>query len=93
MQSKKLTSYWILFIKNIWKLFKLNSNVRLNKNEMICPRCLGKGFVDLNDIKRLDRKKDWCQEYWGCCDTQGFVERGKTKLINPRRTDIGPEFH
>ena len=30
---------------------------------MICPRCLGKGFVDLNDIKRLDRKKDWCQEY------------------------------
>jgi hypothetical protein len=67
--------------------------IDLKKNEMICPRCLGKGFVDLNDIKRLDRKKDWGQGYCRYCDAQGFVERGKTKLINPRRTDIGPGFH
>ena len=27
--------------------------INLSKDEMFCPRCVGKGFVDLNDIKRL----------------------------------------
>ena len=67
--------------------------LNLSKNEMICPRCLGKGFVDLNDIKRLDRENEWDQGYCRYCDAQGFVERGITKKINPRRSDIGPDFH
>ena len=67
--------------------------LNLFKNEMICPRCLGKGFVDLNDIKRLDREGDWGQGYCRYCDAQGFVERGKTKLINPRTLEVGPAFH
>lgn len=60
---------------------------------MICPRCLGKGFVDLNDIQRLAREGYWGQGYCRYCDAQGFVERGKTKEINPRRLDIGPSIH
>lgn len=67
--------------------------INLNKDEMFCPRCVGKGFVDLNDIKRLDREDVWGMGYCRYCDGQGFVERGKTKLINPRRTDIGPGYH
>ena len=65
----------------------------IRKSEMICPRCLGKGFVDLNDIKRLDRENEWDQGYCRYCDAQGFVERGKTKIINPRRLDLGASFH
>ena len=65
----------------------------LSNNEMICPRCLGKGFVDLNDIKRLDREDYWGQGYCRYCDAQCFVKRGKTKEINPRRLDIGPGLH
>ena len=71
----------------------IRTMLNLSKNEMICPRCLGKGFVDLNDIKRLDRENEWDQGYCRYCDAQGFVERGITKKINPRRTDIGPDFH
>jgi len=67
--------------------------ITLDKNEMICPRCLGKGFVDLNDIKRLDREKEWGQGYCRYCDAQGFVERGKTKSVNPRKMGIGPAEH
>jgi hypothetical protein len=54
---------------------------------------LVKGFVDLIDIKRLDRENEWVQGYCRYCDAQGFVERGKTKKINPRRLDLGPDFH
>ena len=67
--------------------------INLNKDEMFCPRCVGKGFVDLNDIKRLDRKEEWAMGYCRYCDGQGFVERGKTKLVNPRSLDIGPDYH
>lgn len=62
-------------------------------NEMICPRCLGKGFVDNNDIIRLDRVDYWEQGSCRYCDAQGFVKRGKPKVINPRRIDIGPISH
>jgi len=67
--------------------------IELKKNEMFCPRCMGKGFVDLNDIRRLDRQLEWGLGYCRYCDGQGFVERGKTKKINPRNTDLGPDFH
>jgi len=26
-----------------------NKMINVEKKEMICPRCMGKGFVDLND--------------------------------------------
>lgn len=67
--------------------------INLNKDEMFCPRCVGKGFVDLNDIKRLDREGEWGMGYCRYCDGQGFVERGKTKIVNPRNFGIGPDEH
>jgi hypothetical protein len=55
-----------------------------DKQKMICPRCLGKGFVDLNDIKRLGMEKDWEQGYCQYCYGDGDVEKGKTILEDPR---------
>lgn len=54
-----------------------------NKKTMICPRCLGKGFVDLNDIKRLGKEEDWIQGCCKYCDGNGEVIKGKTTLLSP----------
>lgn len=64
-----------------------------NSITMTCPRCCGKGFVDLNDIKRLGMEKKWGQGFCRYCDGQGEVEKGITKEINPLRTDIGSSIH
>ena len=32
-----------------------NKMINVEKKEMICPRCMGKGFVDLDDIRRLGK--------------------------------------
>jgi hypothetical protein len=73
-------------IKNI-ELDKLNTS-----NNMTCPRCYGKGFVDLNDIKRLGKEQGWGQGFCRYCDGEGKVEKGKTKILNPL-SDIGPGWH
>ena len=62
-------------------------------NTMTCPRCYGKGFVDLNDIKRLGMDQEWGQGFCRYCEGEGEVEKGKTKILNPLRTDIGPAWH
>ena len=67
--------------------------INVEKKEMICPRCMGKGFVDLDDIRRLGKKLEWGQGYCRYCDAQGFVERGKPKLFDPRKLDTGSNFH
>ena len=54
---------------------------------------MGKGFVDLDDIRRLGKKLEWGQGYCRYCDAQGFVERGKPKLFDPRKLDTGSNFH
>ena len=59
---------------------------------MICPRCVGKGFVDKNDITRLGMEGSWSQGYCRYCDGKGKVDVGKTKRINPR-SFIGPSSH
>jgi DnaJ-class molecular chaperone len=56
---------------------------------MTCPRCYGKGFVDLNDIKRLGMEKEWKQGFCRYCEGEGEVEKGKTKILNP----LGPVWH
>ena len=70
-----------------------NKMINVEKKEMICPRCMGKGFVDLDDIRRLGKKLEWGQGYCRYCDAQGFVERGKPKLFDPRKLDTGSNFH
>lgn len=53
------------------------------KLEMICPRCVGKGFVDRDDIRRLGMTKEWWPGPCDYCNAQGYIERGKTKMEHP----------
>jgi hypothetical protein len=52
------------------------------KLERFCPRCVGKGYVDDNDIKRLGRERTWQSGSCGFCRGTGYVERTDTR--NPR---------
>jgi hypothetical protein len=67
---------------------KIMANYSFDKEQenqkMICPRCLGKGFVDLNDIKRLGMETRWEQGACPYCGGQGNVKRGKTIEKDPR---------
>lgn len=40
-----------------------------------CPRCIGKGFVDLDDIRRLNRQLKWVPAPCAYCDATGRVEK------------------
>lgn len=40
-----------------------------------CPRCLGKGHVDENDIKRLQRELTWLPGTCAYCDGKRKVNR------------------
>ncbi len=65
-----------------------SSAVRKRKKKrksMTCPRCYGKGFVDLNDIKRLGMEGRWSQGYCKYCDGEGDVKKGQTKELDPLR--------
>ena len=65
-----------------------SSAVRKRKKKrksMTCPRCYGKGFVDLNDIKRLGMEGKWSQGYCRYCDGEGDVKKGQTKELDPLR--------
>jgi hypothetical protein len=60
------------------------SKLDLNKsNEMFCPRCVGKGYMDVGDIKRMGMEKYWNQGVCNYCNGQGYVERGKTTKWDP----------
>lgn len=61
-------------------------------SRMTCPRCIGKGFVDLSDISRLGMEGKWGQGYCRYCDGKGKVLKGLTKRINPLST-IHPLLH
>ena len=43
-------------------------------NLIECPRCLGKGRVDLNDIKRLGQELKWTPGDCAYCDGAGKVD-------------------
>ncbi|WP_445711810.1 hypothetical protein [Flavobacterium sp.] len=38
-----------------------------------CPRCLGKGFVDNNDIERLNKRLEWAPGKCAYCNGKGKV--------------------
>ena len=42
-------------------------------NKIECPRCLGKGHVDLNDIKRLKKEIQWKSGKCAYCNGKGKV--------------------
>jgi hypothetical protein len=64
-----------------------NKNIDADKFNMTCPTCYGKGFVDLDDIKRLGMEKKLGQGYCRFCDGEGDVEKGKTITKNPLNTE------
>jgi len=86
-----------LYLDNLQNSIKNIEAKNLSKenasNSMTCPRCYGKGFVDLNDIKRLGMEQEWGQGFCRYCEGEGEVDKGKTKILNPLRTDIGPAWH
>jgi hypothetical protein len=49
------------------------------KLEKFCPRCVGKGYVDENDIKRLKSFYNWHSGVCGFCKGTGYVERSDTR--------------
>ena len=50
---------------SIFNLFK--------RSDIECPRCLGKGFVDWEDIVRLNRQLKWVPAPCAYCDAAGKV--------------------
>lgn len=50
---------------SIFNLFK--------RSDIECPRCLGKGFVDWEDIIRLNRQLKWVPAPCAYCDAAGKV--------------------
>lgn len=49
------------------------------KLERFCPRCVGKGFIDEYDVKRLGKEKQWHSGTCGFCKGTGYVERTDTR--------------
>ncbi|WET04403.1 hypothetical protein [Flavobacterium sp. YJ01] len=45
------------------------------KSDIECPRCLGKGFVDWEDIIRLNRQLKWVPAPCAYCDAVGRVQK------------------
>ncbi|ACU64055.1 hypothetical protein [Chitinophaga pinensis] len=48
-----------------------------------CPRCLGKGHVDADDIKRLGRELTWRPGSCAYCNAKGEVAADIIDKINP----------
>lgn len=57
------------------------------KLERFCPRCVGKGFIDEYDVKRLGKEKQWHSGTCGFCKGTGYVERTDTR--DPRLGTTG----
>lgn len=53
-----------------------NRLFRNNKNLKECPRCLGKGNVDWDDIKRLHQELKWIPGICAYCNGTGKVDSG-----------------
>ncbi len=48
-------------------------NTLFGKEKMECPRCLGKGVVDEDDIKRLEKELKWAPGPCAYCNGKGKV--------------------
>ncbi len=47
----------------------------LKRSTVKCPRCLGKRFVDWDDIRRLNRQLKWVPAPCAYCDATGRVPK------------------
>ena len=66
-----------------------------NKDKIKCPRCLGTGDVDWNDIKRLKKELKWIPGPCAYCNGKGKVDIGLQSKIavdaTYLTTDLSPE--
>ncbi len=65
------------------KIVDIHDKIEKIENEMICPLCLGKGFVDYQDLFRFHKLNDWKPGFCKFCDANGKVVKGITKTTNP----------
>jgi hypothetical protein len=55
---------------------------REEQNNLVqCPRCLGKGYVDEEDIKRLKQELRWQPGTCAYCNAKGKVDPGVAKSV------------
>ena len=52
------------------------------RNMVDCPRCLGKGMVDLEDIKRLNKELFWAPGKCAYCNGIGKVPPDRPEKVN-----------
>lgn len=52
------------------------------KSNIECPRCLGKGFVDWEDIIRLNRRLKWVPAPCAYCNAVGRVEKEMLSMVD-----------
>ncbi len=74
--------FWVLGVTDTQQeRAKWESKNKSNKPklEKFCPRCVGKGFVDENDIKRLKSGYNWTSGVCGFCKGTGYVDRSDTR--------------
>ena len=65
------------------------------KSKVECPRCLGKGHVDVDDIKRLGQELRWIPDKCAYCNGKGKVAAELVSKVNADNpyltTDIDQE--
>ncbi|HOZ80549.1 MAG TPA: hypothetical protein PLY34_21330 [Ferruginibacter sp.] len=54
-----------------------------SRNKVDCPRCLGKGDVDPEDIKRLRKELYWVPGKCAYCNGAGKVSSKRVSTIHP----------
>ena len=60
-----------------------------DKDELVtCPRCLGNGFVDHDDIIRLNRQNEWLPGNCAYCSSSGFVTKAVIEDIPVDQADL-----
>lgn len=57
----------------------INDILGLNKIE--CPRCLGKGNVDWDDITRLNKQLKWAPGDCAYCDGKGLINKSQLNKL------------
>lgn len=62
-----------------------------DSDDVVCPRCTGKGSVDASDIKKWSREKDWVPGPCAYCEASGKVTRYFAEAYDPgdRRIFLG----
>jgi len=64
-------------------LQRIRKKSEIKEKNIVCPRCLGKRYVDWADIKRLNNIGYWGQGNCAYCGATGFVPESRLKKIDP----------